>query len=188
MAHEIDSEADRLASLVHGLLDMSRIAGGALQTSAEVIPVGEIVMPAVQRARSGLGHRPLEVAIPDELTSVMVDPVLLNQVIDNLLENVVRHTPADTPVRISARPDGDSVVVRVEDAGPGVPPEAMPHVFEKFYRVRPQRGASRQGTGLGLAVVEGLVNAMGGSVTASRSGLGGLAIDVRLPRAGEPPE
>lgn len=188
MAHEIDAEADRLARLVSGLLDMSRIAGGALQTSPEPMPVSEIVMPAVQRARASLGHRPLEVAIPDELASVTVDPVLVNQVIDNLLENVARHTPPDTRVRISAQRVGDSVVLRVEDAGPGVPPDAMPHLFEKFYRGPAQRGASRQGTGLGLAVVEGLAKAMGGSVAASSSALGGLAIDVRLPRASEAPE
>jgi two-component system sensor histidine kinase KdpD len=188
MAREIDSEADRLARLVRGLLDMSRIAGGALQPSPEPMPVSEIVMPAVQRARAGLGHRPMELAIPDELASVTVDPVLANQVIDNLLENVARHTPEGTLVRISARSDHASVVVRVEDAGPGVPPEAMRHLFEKFYRVPAQRGAARRGTGLGLAVVEGLAKAMGGSVAASRSDLGGLAIDVRLPRADEPPE
>lgn len=188
MAHEIDLEADRLARLVRGLLDMSRIAGGALQSSPEAMPVGEIVMPAVQRARASFGHRPLELAISDELASVTVDPVLVNQVIDNLLENITRHTPPDTMVRISAQANADFVVLRVEDAGPGVPPEAMPHLFEKFYRVPAQRGAPRQGTGLGLAVVEGLARAMGGSVAASRSNLGGLAVDVWLPRAGEPPE
>jgi two-component system sensor histidine kinase KdpD len=188
LAREIDSEADRLARLVRGLLDMSRIAGGALQSSPEPIPVAEIVMPAVQRARASFDRRPLELAISDDLASITVDPVLVSQVIDNLLENITRHTPPDTLVRISAQADGDLVVVRVEDGGPGVPPEAMPHLFEKFYRVPTQRGAARQGTGLGLAVVDGLARAMGGSVAASRSQLGGLAIDVRLPRAGEPPE
>ncbi len=188
MAREIDAEADRLARLVGGLLDMSRIAGGALQTSPEPMPVGEIVMPAAQRARAGLGHRPVQMTIPDDLPAVAVDPVLANQVLDNLLENVTRHTPADALLRISAERDGEAVRLRVEDAGPGVPPEAMAHLFEKFYRVPARRGAARQGTGLGLAVVKGLAEAMGGTVAASRSALGGLAIDVRLPLAGEPPE
>jgi two-component system sensor histidine kinase KdpD len=188
MAREIDSEADRLGRLVRGLLDMSRIAGGALQPSLEPMPVGEVILPAVQRARASLGHRPLELAIPDELPSVAVDPVLIDQVIDNLLDNLALHTPVDAPVRVSARSDGDSVVIRVEDGGPGVPPEAMAHLFEKFYRVPAQRGAARQGTGLGLAVVEGLAKAMGGSAAASRGALGGLAIEIRLPRGGEPPE
>lgn len=194
MAGEIDAEADRLARLVNELLDMSRIAGGALQTSPEPMPVGEIVEPALQRARAGLGHRPVQMSIPDDLPPVAVDPVLANQVADNLLENVTRHTPPDALLLISAELEGDAVRVRVEDAGPGVPPEALAHLFEKFYRVPARRGPARQGTGLGLAVVKGLAEAMGGSVAASRSALGGLAIDVRLPVAteltvaAEPPE
>jgi two-component system sensor histidine kinase KdpD len=188
MAREIDAEADRLARLVSGLLDMSRIAGGALQTNPEPMPVAEIVEPALQRARAWLGHRPVQVAIPDDLPLVAVDPVLGNQVLDNLLENASRHTPSDALLRISAERDGEAVRVRVEDAGPGVPPEAMPHLFEKFYRVPARRGPARQGTGLGLAMVKGLSEAMDGSVAASRSSLGGLAIDVWLPIAAAPPE
>lgn len=188
MAREIDAEADRLARLVSGLLDMSRITGGALQTNPEPMPVAEIIEPALQRARPGLGHRPVQVAIPDDLPLVAVDPVLGNQVLDNLLENASRHTPSDALLRISAVRVAEAVRLRVEDAGPGVPPEAMSHLFEKFYRVPARRGPARQGTGLGLAMVKGLVEAMGGSVAASRSSLGGLAIDVWLPLAAAPPE
>lgn len=188
MAREIDAEADRLARLVSGLLDMSRIEGGALHTSLEPMPVAEIVEPALLRARVGLGHRPVQVAIPDDLPPVAVDPVLANQVLDNLLENASHHTPADALLRISAEQDGAAIRIRVEDAGPGVPPEAIAHLFEKFYRVPERRGPARHGTGLGLALVKGLVGAMGGSVGASRSALGGLAIDVRLPVAPALPE
>ena len=188
MAGEIDAEAARLASLVSGLLDMSRIAGGALQTSPEPMPVSEVVESALHRARGRLGHRLIQVAIPDDLPLAAVDPVLGNQVIDNLLENVSVHTPPDALLRISAERDGEAVRVRVEDAGPGVPPEAMVHLFEKFYRVPARPRAARHGTGLGLAMVKGLAEAMGGSVAASRSALGGLAIDVWLPQAAVPPE
>ncbi|MEX1072352.1 MAG: DUF4118 domain-containing protein [Chloroflexota bacterium] len=187
MAGEIDAEADRLARLVSGLLDMSRIAGGALQTSAEPMPVREIVDAAMQRARAALGHRPMEVAIPDDLPAVVVDPVLASQVLDNLIENVTRHTEPGARLAISADRDGDTIRIRVEDDGGGVPLEAIGHIFEKFYRVPARREQARQGTGLGLAMVKGLVEAMGGSVAASRSDLGGLAIDLWLPIADEPP-
>jgi two-component system sensor histidine kinase KdpD len=180
-AREIDAEADRLANLVSGLLDMSRITGGALETRLETMPVNEVIMPAVRRAAPKLGNRSLLLTIPDDLPPIVVDPVLANQVLDNLLENIVRHTPPDAPVRITATSTVDAVTVRVEDGGSGVPSEAMPHVFEKFYRVPARRGSARQGTGLGLAVVKGMAEAMGGSVAASRSELGGLAIDLRLP-------
>jgi two-component system sensor histidine kinase KdpD len=180
-AQEIDAEADRLANLVGGLLDMSRITGGALQTRPETMPLDEVVLPAVQRAQAALGHRPIQIEIPDDLPPVVVDPVLVSQVLDNLFENVARHTLPDSRMRITAAGDGQGVTVRVEDGGAGVPPEAMPHIFEKFYRVPARRGSARQGTGLGLALVKGMVEAMDGSVTASRSELGGLAVDLRLP-------
>lgn len=186
MAREIDAEADRLSLLVSGLLDMTRIEGGALQPTPEPIPLSEIVQPALHRAHNSLGMRPVEVDLPDTLPALAVDPVLANQVIDNLLENVVRHTAAYDRVRITAVLDGEAVRVRVEDAGPGVPDDALAQLFEKFYRVPPRRSSARVGIGLGLAVVKGLVEAMGGSVAASASRLGGLAIDVRLPIAAEP--
>jgi two-component system sensor histidine kinase KdpD len=185
-AREIDAEADRLANLVSGLLDMSRISGGALQARPETIPVGEVLQPAVQRARGMLGRRPVQLEVPDELPPLAVDPVLIGQVLDNLLENVVRHTPDDATVRIVASADPEAITVRVEDGGPGVPSEAMPHIFEKFYRVPARRGSARQGTGLGLAVVKRMAEAMGGSVAATRSELGGLAVDLRLPVAAPP--
>ena len=186
-AREIDAEADRLANLVSGLLDMSRITGGALETRPETMPVDEVVMPALERARAALGRRPIQLEIPDDLPPVFVDPVLVSQVLDNLLENVARHTPDDAEVGISAAADAEAVTVRVEDGGPGVPPEAMPHIFDKFYRVPARRESARQGTGLGLALVKGMAEAMGGSAAGSRSELGGLAVDLRLPIAAAPP-
>src|SRR6185295_14441294 len=100
------------------------------------------------------------------------DPVLFGQVLDNLLENIGRHTPTDAQVLITASAAHEGVALRVEDGGTGVPPEALPHLFEKFYRVPERRGAARHGTGLGLAVVKGMAEAMGGSIAASRSDLG----------------
>ena len=185
-AREIDAEAERLADLVAGLLDMSRVTGGALETRPETMPVGEVVLPAVQRARPALGTRQVALEIPEDLPPVVVDPVLMTQVLDNLLENVARHTPEDVRVQVVAWADAEAVTVRVEDSGAGVPPEAMPHLFEKFYRVPARRGSARRGTGLGLAVVKGMTEAMGGSASATRSALGGLAVDLRLPIAPAP--
>ncbi len=129
----------------------------------------------------------LEVALGD-VPPVEVDAVLLDQIVANLLENAAKYTPPGTLVRIAARalPDKTWIRLTVEDAGPGAPDPSLPHLFEKFYRVPGRSAGSRSGTGVGLAVVRGLTEALGGRVAARRSELGGLAIDVDLPAARQP--
>jgi two-component system, OmpR family, sensor histidine kinase KdpD len=188
MARQIDAEAERLARLVGDLLEMSRIEGGALQPQHEVVPIGEIIRPALARAGGLLGHRTVEVDLPDDLPPIDVDPVLANQVIANLLENAASHTAPEAPIRISARREAGMVRFRVEDGGPGVPPDALPRLFDKFYRVPKRRDPARRGSGLGLAVVKGLTEAMGGAVAAVPSDLGGLAIDLFFQVRRGPPE
>jgi two-component system sensor histidine kinase KdpD len=186
-AASIDREAERLAQLVANLLDVGRIEGGALHPVRSPFVLADLVHDAVERARPMLGDRPLTVDIPDELPAVLVDAVHLELVVRNTLENAARYTPDDAPVRIVARATGDAVTMRVEDGGAGVPDAALPHLFEKFYRVPRPNEYARRGTGIGLTVVRGLVEAMGGRVGAGRSELGGLAIDVSLPIAPSEP-
>jgi two-component system sensor histidine kinase KdpD len=145
--------------------------------------LADLVHDAVERSRAMLGDRPLTTDIPDDLPAVLVDAVHFELVVRNTLENAARYTPEDAPVRIVARAVGDHVTMRVEDGGAGVPDAALPHLFEKFYRVPRPNESARRGTGIGLTVVRGLVEAMGGRVSAGRSQLGGLAIDVELPTA-----
>jgi two-component system sensor histidine kinase MprB len=115
---------------------------------------------------------------------VRVDAVFLDEAVTNAIENAIKYTPAGTRIAVEARDLGEgSILLTVEDAGPGVPDEALGHLFEKFYRVPGAPRSSRSGTGIGLAVVDGLVSAMGGRVAARRSTLGGLAIDMYLPAA-----
>ncbi len=112
--------------------------------------------------------------------------MLFDQVLANLLDNVDRHAAPAPFVRLGARADGAFVVLTVEDSGPGVSDEALPRLFDKFYRApRPGEGA-RRGTGAGLTVVQGLMDALGGGVSARRSGMGGLAIDCTVPIAVAP--
>jgi signal transduction histidine kinase len=120
-----------------------------------------------------------------DVPPVEVDPVFLDEAVTNILENAIKYTAPGTSIRIAASElAGDGLVrLTIEDGGPGVPEQAMPRIFEKFYRVPGVAGGSRSGTGIGLAVVQGLVEAMGGQVAARRSPLGGLAIDLDLPAA-----
>ena len=125
-------------------------------------------------------------SIPDGLPAVSVDPVLASQVVDNLLENVaVIRRPRSACASAATR--RRVVRLRVEDGGQGVPPMRCRTSSRSSTACRTRREAGRQGTGLGLALVKGMAEAMGGSVSASRCELGGLAVDVRLPVAVAPP-
>jgi two-component system, OmpR family, sensor histidine kinase KdpD len=187
-AEMIDREAEHLSRIVTNLLDLSRVEAGALRLDLEIYDLADLLEPTVDRARRRLARHDLEVAVGD-LPPVHVDAVLFDQIVANLLENAARYTAPGTLVRVSAREAPDRVTVRltVEDAGAGVPEAALPHLFEKFYRAPGRLGGSRGGTGVGLAVVRGLADALGGRAAARRSELGGLAVDVDLPVAAAPP-
>ncbi len=180
-AASIDGQADRLNRLVTNLLDMSRIEAGDLHARLEVFPLEDLVRATVARMAGRLDGRAVSVSMSPELPPVAVDAIFIEQVVVNLLENAIRHTPPDAPIRILAAtmPSG-TVRLCVEDGGPGVPDAALEHVFDKFYRVPVTTDRSRRGSGLGLAVVRGFVEAMGGGVVARASDLGGLAVDVEL--------
>jgi len=183
-AQTIDQEADRLDRLVGNLLDMSRIQGGALKPDLEVMPLDEVVRPVVDRLHPALKGREVMLDVPEDLPPVLVDAVLMDQVVTNLIDNAIKYAPAPAPIRIAASTE-DATTVRlvIEDGGKGVPSDALPALFDKFYRVRRPGEGSRRGTGLGLSVVRGLIEAMGGSVTADHGELGGLRVTVRLPIA-----
>jgi two-component system sensor histidine kinase KdpD len=184
IAASIDREADWLNRLVTNLLDMSRIEAGELKPNLAVFDLRDLVEHAINRSMAGHERRSVTIDVPSDLPPVLVDEVYLGQVLANLLDNAAKYAGPDDPIAISTAVRGDGTIrVTVEDGGPGVPPEALPRLFEKFYRVpRPGEG-SRRGTGIGLSVVRGLVEAMGGTVTARASDRGGLAVDLDL-RAG----
>ena len=183
IAASIDREADWLNRLVTNLLDMSRIEAGELQPSPGVFEVADLVAQAVARSVSPAAASNVSVDLPVDLPPVLVDEVFIGQVLVNTIDNALKYA-GPAPIAVSARAVSPSRIrVTVEDGGPGVPPEALPRLFEKFYRV-PRRGeGSRRGTGIGLSVVRGLMEAMDGRVEARTSSLGGLAIDLDLPVA-----
>jgi two-component system sensor histidine kinase KdpD len=184
----IDTEAARLDRLVTGLLDLSKIASGAIHPDLEPHELWSIVQPAVERLRPGFGDRSIRIDVPDDLPPVLADAVLLDVVVTNLLDNVVAHARPDAAMAISGTADGDGVRLVVEDGGPGVPDEALATLFERFRRLPVPTEGSRRGLGIGLTVVRGLVDAMAGQVSASRSQLGGLAVTIRLRQAPLGPE
>jgi two-component system sensor histidine kinase KdpD len=179
-ADAIEREVEYLDRLVTNLLDLSRIEAGSLRPHREVFDLDDLLARALERVRTRLAGRRIDVSL--EASAVRVDPVFMDSAMTNLLDNAVKYTPEGTVVRVTARDVApDRVLLTVEDDGPGVPDAALPRVFDKFYRVPTGSRSAREGTGIGLAVVRGLVEATGGRVTARRSDLGGLAVDLDLP-------
>ena len=180
VAGSIDLEAQRLSRLVRNMLDLGRIEGGALHPLLELYDLADLVDPVVERLAPTLAPSKVEVAIPADLPAVQVDGIFVDQILTNLLENAARYA-AGKALHVSAKAIGGQVWLMVEDAGPGVPATALPHLFERFYRAPWRQGSrSEGGSGIGLAVVRGLAQAMGGSAEARPSILGGLAVIVRL--------
>ena len=184
----IDTEAARLDRLVSGLLDLSKIASGAVHPDLEPHELWSVVQPAIDRLAPSLGGRRIQVEIPEDLPPILADAVLLDVVVTNLLDNIVAHVPADAPAAITAMSADDGAVrLVIEDGGAGVPDAVIGTLFERFRRVPVASEGSRRGLGIGLSVVRGLVEAMGGQVSAAQSSLGGLAITIRLrPAPGGP--
>jgi signal transduction histidine kinase len=116
---------------------------------------------------------------------VMADEDRLLQVVTNLVTNAIQHTGRDAKITLSARANGDRVAIEVSDTGPGIPPEDLPHVFERLYRGSRSKAEASAGAGLGLAIAASLTQAMGGSITVS-SDSNGTTFRVSLPRADAP--
>ena len=182
----IDREVEYLNRLVTNLLDLSRIEAGVLRAELDVFELDDLVGRTIERLGPRLEGHPFDVAL--SAPPVKVDPTFLDQAVTNVLENALKYAPAPAPLRIRAQASEADGLVRLtlEDGGPGVPPDALPLLFDKFYRVPGTPRGSRTGTGIGLAVVRGLVEAMGGSVNARHSELGGLAVDIDVPAAALP--
>jgi two-component system sensor histidine kinase KdpD len=179
-AAAIDAEADRLDRLVREVLDLSRIEAGSLQPELESLVLADAVGPVVDRLRPILGERPIAISIPDDLPPVRADAALLDALFTNLVENVARHVPVPAPLEISATAEGGRVRLAVDDGGRGVPTAERDRLFQKFYRLPTAAEGSRRGLGVGLAIVRGMTEAMGGTVNAEASSLGGLRIEVDL--------
>jgi two-component system, OmpR family, sensor histidine kinase KdpD len=188
-AARIDAEAARLDGLVRGLLDLGRVTSGAIHPDLEPHEPWAIVRPAVDRLRPALGERPVVVDVADDLPPILTDAALLDIVVTNLVDNAARHAPPPAAVAVKAAmaPEGGLALI-VEDGGPGVSEAMLPHLFERLERAGRSTSDARQGLGFGLSVVKGLTEAMGGSVSAGRSALGGLAITVTLRLAPVPDE
>jgi len=184
----IQEEAERLNRFIANLLDMTRLESGAIQPNADFVDLGDVVGSAIRRASAVLAKHDVRVSIPASLPMLKVDPVLLEQVLFNLLDNAAKYTPPDSTIEVSATRSGELVRLDIADEGDGIPSEDLDRIFDKFYRVQ-AIDRKRAGTGLGLAICRGFVEAMGGTVQASnRTDRRGALLTVTLPIPAEQPQ
>ena len=162
----IEVEVDRLTLMVDELAELSSIETGRVRFEMRPVNTGKLVLRAVERleALAGRAGLSVEIDVPDGLPEVEGDERRLEQVLVNLLHNAIKFTPPQGLVRVSARVEGDEMMVAVADSGVGIASDEIERVFERFYKA--DRSRSSRGTGLGLALAKHVVNAHGGRIKA----------------------
>ena len=178
-------ETDRLIRLVNELLVLTRADAGSLKLEIQPLDLGELAKQrcdVLSNLATGQGINLKVVNEINQNTHVLGDPDRLSQILDNLLDNAIRHSPKDSAITISIKEENSGISCSVIDEGDGIPQEHLPFIFERFYRVDKSRDRNRGGTGLGLAITRALIHAQGGSITAqSEVGLG-TTIKFWLPK------
>ncbi|MFD9334554.1 sensor histidine kinase [Streptomyces sp. NPDC060028] len=177
----IESEATRMTGLVEDLLLLARLDAGRPLSTADT-DLAPLVVDAVSDARAAGPAHHWRLQLPDEPAPVRADPARIQQVLVNLLANARTHTPPGTTVTARVSRETSAIRLRIEDDGPGIPPDLLPHVFERFARGDASRSRSAGSTGLGLAIVQAVVSAHGGRVHV-RSEPGRTRFEVMLPLA-----
>jgi two-component system sensor histidine kinase KdpD len=172
-------ETDRLNRLVGNILELARVRAGALVPAKESTAVDEVVESVLHRMQPRLTGVVVRTIMRPDAPEIPVDPVQLDQVVTNLLENATRFSPPGGEITISVSPWQRSMQVRVADQGPGIPPDERERVFDAFYRGDATNG--RGGSGLGLAIARAIVLAHGGRIWIEGSPSGGTAVVFELP-------
>jgi len=180
----MSKEVRRLQRLVHDLQELSRAEAGQMSIHPEKIAPETLVSGVVDRLALQFHDKgvALHVALAPDLPEVLADPARITQVLVNILGNALQYTPAGGEVWASAQQAGDEVQFVIKDSGGGIPPEALPHLFERFYRVDKSRARASGGSGIGLTISKHIVAAHGGRIWAKSKGPGqGSAFGFTLP-------
>jgi two-component system, OmpR family, sensor histidine kinase KdpD len=177
LLRSVSDEAERLDHLVGNLLSMSRIEAGSLRIDDQAVDLTELLELTVLRLAPLLADVMVDVQIDPDLPLINGDPVLLQEVVANLLENAARYAPSGSTLTIQlAKSAGSTVALRVCDRGPGIDAGDVEHVFQPFWR-----GSDSHSSGLGLAIVRAIVDAHRGSIELVETPGGGATFEVRLP-------
>ncbi|WP_228040708.1 sensor histidine kinase [Streptomyces chromofuscus] len=182
----LHDEALLLQHVIDDLQDLAAVDAGTLRLHREPVRADDLIAQVVAAHRGTADASDVHL-VPRAEPHLWLDadPVRMRQVLGNLVCNALRHTPAHGRVTLTARPDGDQVVLTVRDTGDGIAPDDLPHVFERFWRAEKSRSRRTGGSGLGLSIVRQFVEAHGGSVTAGSTPGAGAVFTLRLPGASQ---
>jgi two-component system, OmpR family, sensor histidine kinase KdpD len=180
-------EAERLERLVSNLLDMTRLESGVVEPKREWVPLVEVVGTALNRLDRQLGAREVTVDIADDVPLLSVDPILVQQLFVNLLENAIKYTSPGSEILVRAARAGGAVAVEVADRGPGIPAGDEERIFDRFHRAAQPGVRGARGVGLGLPIARAIAQAHGGRLVAEHRPGGGALFRLTLPLA-TPPE
>ncbi len=175
----VDEEADRLRELIDNLLDSSRLETGTLGMTLEPTKLSTIIRDSVSRTQAVYPNMEVEIDIGDDIPVLQADPTRIAQVMDNLLSNANKYAPG-SPIAVASDRRDNVVEIGVQDGGPGIPPEHVPHLFERFYRV-PEQTSNVRGTGLGLYICRKIIEAHSGEIGVESQEGSGTRIFFTLP-------
>jgi signal transduction histidine kinase len=185
----VNQETYKLESIIGDLLDVARLEGGGETFDMRAVSVEELFRRILERHGPSIRQKQIKVTVDvaPEASEVVGDANRLEQAIQNLASNAIRHLPDGGALILRAESEGDRVRIAVQDSGPGIPPEHLPHIFSRFYKADASRAGTTvpSGSGLGLSIVQAIVDKHGGEVRASNAPEGGAIFEVVLPRGGE---
>jgi signal transduction histidine kinase len=179
----IYGEMEHLQHLVGDLRTLSQADAGELKLNLQPVPTRDLL----QQTSAAFAHQAeqkgvrLELSVADDVPALLADEIRMAQVLDNLLTNALRYTPSGGRIVLGAAEHGGRVVLTVRDTGLGIAPEALPLIFDRFYRAAPSRAASAGESGLGLAIAKALVEAHGGALTVASAVGAGSTFRIELP-------
>lgn len=182
LAAAIREEAERLASHIGNVLDLTRVRAGQIAPRLELVELSDIINGALRRKDKALARHVLQVDLPAGLPMLRLDLFLMEHAVANVLDNAAKFSPAGSKVSVVARRADGAVVLEVADEGRGIRADELERIFELFYRGDPLAGGVAAGSGLGLAICRAFVEANGGSVTVSSAGAArGATFRIQLP-------
>ncbi len=184
LMHNMYAEVQRMHRLVEDLLALTRLDEGKLVLRVETIDIRPVIEKVYDQAQQLAHGQEIRYEVATDILPVRADADRLQQVLLNIVDNALKFTPAEGLVDISAHDEGQtSVIIKIHDTGKGIPPDALPHVFDRFYRADPARARSPQsvtGNGLGLAIAKELIEAQGGTISIDSVQGQGTTVVIRL--------